>query len=50
MFNKEKAPGRYQPIFKTECKIPKKGKFTYNMTSMGTDTMFGGHDDQPCLV
>ena len=50
VFYKQKVSGSFQPIFKTECKTHKMTKFIFNTTTLGTDTMFGGHDDQPCLV
>ena len=50
VFNKFKSPGNYQPIYKTECKLPSMKMYSFNATTIGTDTMFGGHDDQECLI
>ena len=45
VFNKMKSPGKYMPIYKTECKLPKVKVYTYGTVTLGTHTMFGGHDD-----
>ena len=50
VFNKVKSPGKYVPIYKSECKLPRVRVYSYSGTTLGTDTMFGGHDDQECLV
>lgn len=37
--NRFKGPGKFQPVYKTECKPLMKGRFTWNMIIMDTDTL-----------
>lgn len=50
VFKKVISPRKYSRIYKTECKVPKMNKFEYSMVTLGTDTMFSGHDDQECII
>ena len=49
LINKFKGPGKYQPVFKTECTPKQNGKFEFGVI-MDTDTLCDANDSQEILV
>ena len=50
IFNKYKSRGKYAPVYKTVSMLPRVNKYSFSAVTLGTDTLFGGYDDQECLV
>lgn len=48
--NKVRAKAKIQPVFKTECKRSKGGKYTFEDIQIDTDTLFDEDDDKECLI
>ena len=47
--NKFLGPGKYKPVYKSECKTPMGGAYNFNIHTIDTDTLAENRDDQDIL-
>ena len=43
--NKFLGPGKFKPIYKSECKTAMGAKYTFNITTIDTDTLCENRDE-----
>ena len=48
--SKYRSPGKYQPVYKSECKKKLKGKFKFNRASIDTDTLCDDNPEQNIFI
>ena len=50
LINKFKSPGKFAPVFKTETKPAQRGKHSFDMVQIDTDTLCDDNDNQEILI
>ena len=48
--NKFRSPGKYQPIYKSECKGKNRKTYEFNKLTIDTDTLCENDDDQEIFI
>jgi len=48
--NKFRSPGKYTPVYKSECKQKTRRTFEFNKLGLDTDTLCDNDDDQEIFI
>ena len=50
VLNKVRGKGKYQPVYKTDCKTETGGRYVFTDIEIDTDTLFNEDDEEECLL